>query len=89
MIKFTFNKIAQKLFLKLSSLDQERVRNKLTQLKNHENIFTVLVKLKNFTNATHRIRIGNLRLVLLLKHQEDDNIEFTVIKIGHRREIYK
>lgn len=89
MVKFIFHKPAKKFFEKLPFSDQQRIRDKLVSLKNHENIFTVLVKLSSLPPATHRLRIGNFRCLLTLKAQTKDLIEFLILDIGHRREIYR
>ncbi len=89
MIKFTFTKKAKTKFKKFDFSEQERIIEKLTDLKNHKNIFTVLKKLTLFKYATHRLRIGQYRALLLLLGKDKTNIEFLVVDIGHRKDIYK
>lgn len=89
MIKFIFKKSVEKLFLKLPPQDKERIKSKLKQLKNHENIFTVLGKLKDFSPATHRLRIGDYRVILALVKHKNDQIEFLVLDLGHRKDVYR
>jgi len=89
MVVFTFTKYGQKRFYKLSKLLQERITKKLQQLKKHQDILSVLKPLYNFVPATHRLRIGDYRLILELKSQKANNFEFYILDVGHRRDIYE
>lgn len=89
MISFAFTKFAEKRFLKLPKSTRERVVNKLKELKNHDDIFGILKTLYDFEPATHRLRIGNFRLILELKKHEKSVIEFLILDIGHRKDIYR
>lgn len=89
MILFAFTKYAEKAFLKLTKKAQERILNKLRELKFHDDIFSVLKKLANFEPATHRIRIGSYRLILELKLQKGDDLEFWVLDVAHRKDVYR
>jgi len=89
MVTFTFTKHAKKKFQQLDGFEQERIINKLKYLKNHENILTVATRLTDFKWATHRLRIGQYRLILFLEKQTPKNFEFLMIDLGHRKEIYK
>ena len=89
MITFIFGKEAVKEFLDLERVSRERISNKLKVLKNHPDIFSILVKLEGLGLATHRLRIGNIRLILKLEKQGREYIEFFILRLGHRREIYR
>lgn len=89
MTTFIFSKYAERRFLTLQKVTQERVLKKLVGLKQHANIFAVLKKLNNLEPATHRLRIGDLRLILELKKQSQEEIYFLVLDIGDRKNIYK
>ncbi|MDP2642460.1 MAG: hypothetical protein Q8P62_01295 [Candidatus Peregrinibacteria bacterium] len=89
MIEFIFTDKAKAKFKRFNLSEQERIIEKLTGLKNHRNIFTILKKLTLFKYATHRLRIGHYRALLLLSEQDKTNIEFLVVDIGHRKNIYK
>ena len=89
MIKFIFTKHAEKKFLSLHVSLQERIKKKLTSLKKHDDIFAILKRLHHFEPATHRLRIGDFRLILQLKKQTSKNIEFLVLDIGDRKDVYK
>jgi len=85
MYKFIFTKTWEKDFKKLSKLNQERIIKKLTELKNQENIFHYLKALSNFEPYTHRIRVWNIRILLMKK----DEHTFYVLNLWNRWEIYK
>lgn len=89
MNSFRFTKQAKKAFLKLPLLTQKRVLKKLTELKTHEDVLSVLVRLKELEPATHRFRMGQYRLILRLVHHRLDSIKFWVLDVGHRREVYR
>ena len=82
---FVFTRFAQKKFLRLENDVQKRVREKLGELKDHEVLGAALKPLINFDAATHRLRIGDYRLIL----QRTTDREYLVIDIGHRRDVYK
>lgn len=88
MVVFTFTKYGQKRFYKLSKLLQDRIIKKLQQLKKHQDILSVLKPLYNFEPATHRLHIGDYRVILELKIQKIEYFEFYILDIGHRRDIY-
>lgn len=89
MITFIFGKESIKEFLELEQVTRERISNKLKVLKNHPNIFSILVKLEDLGLATHRLRIGNIRLILKLEKQSKECVEFFILKLGHRKEVYR
>ncbi len=81
-MKFIFTKYAEKQFRKLDFLVQKKITEKLIQYKTNNKI--TLKKVHNIEPATHRIRVGNYRL--LLYTQENKHI---ILKVAHRSEIYK
>ena len=89
MITFVFTKYAQKNFLKLSKTVQQRLIAKLKELKNHTDILSVLKRLSNFEPATHRLRIGDYRLIIELKEQTEKDFEFWILDFVHRKDIYR
>jgi len=88
MIKFIFTKQSKQIFETFQKDIQNRIKIKLNNLKTHPDIFSITRKLVNFKKATHRLRIGNYRLILELKADSDPNINFIVLDIGHRKDIY-
>lgn len=89
MVKFIFSKEGYRKFSDLEKEIKDRIILKLKNLKNHPDIFSVLVKMKESNNSTHRLRIGNYRIILFLKMQKVNNCEFIIVDLGHRREVYR
>lgn len=89
MVNFVFSNFAKKGFLALPSGVQSRLTEKLVVLKSHPDIFFVLRRLRNFAPATHRLRIGDYRLILQLMKQEGDELKFLVLDVGDRKDIYR
>lgn len=89
MVVFYFTEEAKKAFLKLPKVIQERITIKLKDLKLHNDILSVLKRLTNFESATHRLRIGMYRIILKLRNQAEDNFDFVIVDVGHRKDIYK
>ena len=83
---FVFTKQAKKSFGRLPESARERILAKLKGLKSHPDLFSILRPLINFEPATHRLRIGEYRLVL---GQGKNRSEFWVLDVGHRKEVYK
>ena len=81
---FHFTKQAEKEFRKLEPRVQEGIIKKLQQIKNSGN-FLQLDTLKDFLPATHRLRIGEYRLVL----SKNSESSFLVIDCKHRKDIYR
>lgn len=63
---------------------RKRIVKKLQALKNHPSIFSVLEPLHILEPATHRLRIGEYRLLISKK-----DAMCLILKIGHRRDVYK
>lgn len=80
---FQFTKYSEKKFLKLDRNTQIIIREKLLEIKESGNLWQ-LNTLKNFEPATHRLRVGDYRLIL-----EQSWDDFFVLDVGHRRDIYK
>lgn len=89
MVTFVFSRFAQKKFSRLGSSIQERIIEKLKELKTHPEILSTLKPLHNFKPATHRLRVGDYRLILQLTSHINTNYEFLVLDVGHRRDIYQ
>ena len=62
---------------------------KLKELKRHEDLFQLLKRLHNFEPATHRLRVGSYRLILELKNQNVESLEFWILDVGDRKDIYR
>ena len=70
---------------KLDANVQKRILAKLEELKKHPSVLSVLEFLVDMEPATHRLRIGDYRALM---KSEGDGI-FTILKVGHRRDVYK
>ena len=64
--------------------DLVRIKKKIDQLSVHLPNPTT-TKLKG-NNAFHRVRAGNYRIIYEI---QTDNLVILVVKIGHRKDIYK
>lgn len=90
MIIFVFTQYSEKEFNKLPKNVRARILDKLRELKRHDDIFTVLKRLHNLEPATHRLRVGNYRLILELKSQTaGGKAELWILDIGDRKDIYR
>lgn len=79
-----FAKGASKQFKKLSPEIQERIQIKIDELADNPRPNGV-VKLVNGENR-YRIRVGDYRVLYIIF---DDVLLVTVVKVGHRREVYR
>ncbi|MBU2100335.1 type II toxin-antitoxin system RelE/ParE family toxin [Candidatus Micrarchaeota archaeon] len=82
MYQIIFSPKARKQYLKLEKTVQKRISNSLKRLQfNPERYVTKLVGF----NA-YRLRVRDYRVILDI---EKNRLVVTVIKIGHRKNIYK
>jgi len=79
-----FKKSAAKTLRKLSQSVQKRIIDKLSEIENSPPP-SVETKLKG-NNPFHRIRVGDYRIIYEI---QNDILVILVIKIGHRKDIYK
>lgn len=89
MVIFVFSKFADKRLKKLGKSEEDRIISKLQELKQHPDVLSILKPLHNFEPATHRLRIGNYRLILQIINGGANRTEFFVLDVGHRRDIYR
>jgi mRNA-degrading endonuclease RelE of RelBE toxin-antitoxin system len=85
MSTFVFTNKAKDQLEKLEKPIREQILAKLTLLKAVPRLETYLKALKDFAPATHRLRIGSYRIIL----SRQKNSLWLILKIGHRREIYR
>ena len=84
-MRFVFTHKAEKQFGKLDRQTQDRIKDKLILLKQDNNLLNQNLKpVINLSPVTHRIRIGSYRLLL-----SEDKDGFIVLKVAHRRVVYK
>jgi len=89
MNNFYFSKKAKKEFEKLQKDVQLRIMEKLKFLRTHKYAFQVLKTIKEMEPASHRLKVGNYRLLLEFVNSTKERNEFDILKVGHRREIYE
>lgn len=77
---------AKKEFLKLDKTVQLQIKNFILKLQDLEDPRSTGKALKGNLSKLWRYRVGNYRLVCDI---EDQKILITVLRVGHRREIYK
>jgi len=73
------------MFENLDDDTKMRIQKKFQALKNHPSIYSVLEPLTDFHPATHRLRIGDYRVLLA----DEGDGSFLIVKVGHRRSIYR
>ena len=82
---FVFTNKSKKQFNKLDKQIQVRIKDKVVLYKHDEHLLKKNLKsVVNLLPITHRLRIGSYRLLL-----RDDKDGFIILKIGHRKQIYK
>ena len=84
MTSFVFTKEAKKLFQKLEASVRYRIEEKLRELQGFHDERSISM-LHDAAPATHRLRVGDYRLILSRK--DDDS--FFIIDVGHRSSIYR
>lgn len=62
----------------------KRVKTKLEPLHNYPNLQGI-VDIKGYKNL-YRLRVGDYRIVFLV---DNDKVKVLVVKIGHRKHVYK
>lgn len=86
---FIFKTPAQKELEALEPISQERILLKLRSLKAHPRLFDVLKPVHGLEPATHRLRVGNYRLLVMLEKSNSEEKTFRILKVAHRREVYR
>lgn len=86
---FEFTKKGKKTFEKPSQDIQGRIVNKLKSIKRHPDIFSILVSVECIEPATHRLRVGDYRLLLEYLGREKNEDYFMILKVQHRNGIYR
>lgn len=91
MVVFIFSIGAKESLMDLPIEVRERIQQKLFLLKDHPDIFSILKPIHGCKPVTHRLRVGNYRLVLELSSaylQYAHATVFRVADVGHRKDIY-
>ena len=77
-----YTKTAAKDIQKLDSVAKKRIKRRLEELS--KDPFKISKKLVNSSVGTYRYRVGNYRIVF-----DVDRQNIVILRIGHRKEIYK
>lgn len=83
MYKIAFEKEAEKEFLKIDTVSQKLIANKIIDLQNGNFINDKALKGKH--KGKFRKRAGNYRIIYL---KENNLLLITVIRVAHRKEVY-
>ena len=82
--RIEFKKSAAKALKKIPKSDQRRIRDRIDSLA--ENLpESATTKMKG-DNPFHRIRVGDYRIIYEI---HSDILVIMVLKIGHRKEVYR
>ena len=82
--RIEFKKSAAKALKKIPKSDQRRIRDRIDSLS--ENLPDPATTNMKGDNPFHRIRIGDYRIIYEV---HEDILAILVLKIGHRREVYR
>jgi len=80
--KLLYTNTAFKDIKKLDTVAKKRVKKKIEEYSRNPTIYAK--KLVNVSLGTYRWRIGNYRVVF-----DIDGKNIVILRVGHRREIYK
>ncbi len=89
MNHFIFRNQAQAELLSLEPMIQDRIMLKLRSLKAHPKLFEIIKKIHGLEPATHRLRVGNYRLLLKFEQNTSEEKIIRILKVAHRREVYR
>lgn len=81
-----FSPLAEKQFLKLDKQIQRQIQKFVLQLKNLENPRSRGKALVGNLSHLWRYRVADYRLICDI---QDEKILVTILRIGHKKEIYK
>ncbi|OGG02453.1 hypothetical protein A2W14_06105 [Candidatus Gottesmanbacteria bacterium RBG_16_37_8] len=86
MFKYEFTSKSLKQLRKLDRNIQFKIINKLDEICSHEKLSANanIEHLTNFKIGEYRTRIGNYRIIFDL-----ENDTLVILKVGHRKDVYK
>ncbi len=86
MYSLKFLTSAKKEFKKLDFVVQKQIKEKLIILVENPDVLKNNIKaLKGKHKGKFRLRINQYRVIF---HIEDDNLIITIVRVGHRKEVY-
>jgi len=87
MYSLVFLTSAKKEFKKLDFVVQKRIKEKLILLVENPDVLKNNIKpLKGEHQGKFRLRINQYRVIFQIK---DDELIITIIRVGHRKEVYE
>jgi mRNA-degrading endonuclease RelE of RelBE toxin-antitoxin system len=86
-MQFVFTNYARRQWLNFSPDVQIDLERKLSALRDAPELLSKRIrKIHNIDPATHRLRVGNYRLLIEFDGQTQ---QYLVLKIAHRKDIYR
>jgi mRNA interferase RelE/StbE len=82
--RIEFKRSVAKVLKKLPKPDRRRIRNKIDSLT--ENLPDPAITKRKGDNPFHRVRVGDYRIIYEVR---EDTLLILVLKIGHRKEVYR
>lgn len=82
--RIEFKKSAAKVLKKLPKQDRRRIRDKIDNFA--ENLPDPITTKMKGDNPFHRVRVGDYRIIYEI---QEDTLVILVLKIGHRKEVYR
>jgi len=83
-MEIVFSKSAARMLSKLDQKTQKRIINKLHFFIAQKNPLRFAEPLKDYKLGEYRFRIGDYRILF-----DVENRKIIILKVGHRKEIYK
>ena len=85
-MRFPFTNTAKKQWQKLDPNARAEMERKIEEMKQKPELFSQNLKTVSALDpATHRLRVGQYRLLLECDFESQTHI---VLKLGHRKEVY-
>jgi mRNA interferase RelE/StbE len=82
--RIEFKRSAAKILKKLPKPDRRRIRDKIDSFA--ENLPDPAITKMKGDNPFHRVRVGDYRIIYEI---HEDTLLILVLKIGHRKEVYR
>jgi mRNA interferase RelE/StbE len=82
--RIEFKRSAAKALKKIPKSDQKRIATRIDSLS--ENLLVPATTKMKGNNPFHRIRVGDYRIIYEI---HEDKLVIMVLKIGHRKEVYR
>ena len=82
--RIEFKRSAAKALMKLPKPDRRRIRDKIDSFT--DNLPDPAITKMKGDNPFHRVRVGDYRIIYEI---HEDTLLVLVLKIGHRKEVYR